>query len=328
MSCARAPARRYIPIQFVCSIIIFITSLTGDYHDGHFAADDAYIYTAFVINCSQIAALYGLLLFYHSLREELQGTNPFYKFLCIKGVVFFTFWQSVFLSMLVAVDVITPTITYNTDQEVSAAAVSAFLLLPPLPTSLRLLALTQARCALCAIACAVRVPQSYGVDDFIVCIEMFFFAIAHWYAFPPREFESYRPADDVLALSHAQGEETEITRDAQDDWTYALAAKEGVLGKQKTVGEAANSDSAAVTPTTALHAYKRTEDVEMATLRSSVSDGSPAPARISEPTPTVSTVPTDAVVEVAPVEPPPVEPTPPLPVTAARGGEEMEVTDV
>jgi hypothetical protein len=175
---------QYIPVQIICAIIIFVTSLTGYYQDGHFAANDAYIYTAFVINCSQIAALYGLVEFYQALKHELIGTNPFYKFLCIKGVVFFTFWQSVFLSMLVAVNVITPTVTYTTNQE------------------------------------------SYGIDDFVICIEMFFFALAHWYAFPPHEFKSYAPPDTSLQITRIDGGKTEVKADEMDEITYVLSDKQ------------------------------------------------------------------------------------------------------
>ena len=191
---------QYIPTQVIVSIVIFVCSLTGDYHDGHFAADDAYIYTAFVVNCSQIIALYGLIEFYQQLKDDLKPTRPFYKFLCIKLVVFFTFWQSVFLSMLVAVDVITPTVTYTTNQE------------------------------------------SYGIDDFVVCIEMFFFAIAHWMAFPPREFERYSPPASVQAVTQEQGARTGIDMDWMDIQMYtnsdAVRAK-GVLevGGGKTAAE-------------------------------------------------------------------------------------------
>lgn len=171
---------QYIPTQIIVSIVIFVTSLTGDYTQGHFAADDAYIYTAFVVNCSQIIALYGLVEFYQQLKHDLAPTRPFYKFLCIKLVVFFTFWQSVFLSMLVAVDAITPTVTYTTDQE------------------------------------------SYGIDDFVICIEMFFFAIAHWLAFPPREFENYTPPDSVRAVTRERGARTGVEEDWMDGQMYNM----------------------------------------------------------------------------------------------------------
>ena len=98
-------------------------------------------------------------------------------------MVFFTFWQSVFLSMLVAVDVITPTVTYTTDQE------------------------------------------SYGIDDFVICIEMFLFAIAHWLAFPPREFENYTPPESVRAVTQEQGAKTGIDMDWMDLQMYQHSAK-------------------------------------------------------------------------------------------------------
>jgi hypothetical protein len=39
-------------------------------------------------------ALYGLLVFYALTREDLVGRKPLAKFLCIKLIVMFTFYQS------------------------------------------------------------------------------------------------------------------------------------------------------------------------------------------------------------------------------------------
>ena len=39
-------------------------------------------------------ALYGLVLFYDLTKEELAGRRPLAKFLSIKLIVFFTFYQS------------------------------------------------------------------------------------------------------------------------------------------------------------------------------------------------------------------------------------------
>lgn len=43
-------------------------------------------------------ALYGLLLFYGLTKEELVGRRPLAKFLCIKLIVVFTFYQSFIVS--------------------------------------------------------------------------------------------------------------------------------------------------------------------------------------------------------------------------------------
>jgi len=55
---------------------------------------------------SAMFALYNLGVFYHELHEELAGMNAVWKFLSIKGIVFFTFWQGVVISIFVALDVV------------------------------------------------------------------------------------------------------------------------------------------------------------------------------------------------------------------------------
>jgi len=53
--------------------------------------------------------MYSLITFYLAMRKELVPYQPFLKFLCIKLVIFFTFWQSVVLGLLGHFGVIKPT---------------------------------------------------------------------------------------------------------------------------------------------------------------------------------------------------------------------------
>jgi Organic solute transporter Ostalpha len=46
-----------------------------------------------VVGCSQMWALYVLLLFYSVTHKEMGHVHPMGKFLAIKSVVFFSWWQ-------------------------------------------------------------------------------------------------------------------------------------------------------------------------------------------------------------------------------------------
>ena len=55
------------------------------------------LYITFFSNVSVAVAFYGLLSFYHGTEKDLAWCDPWPKFLCIKGVVFMTFWQGLVL---------------------------------------------------------------------------------------------------------------------------------------------------------------------------------------------------------------------------------------
>ncbi|KAH7914889.1 organic solute transporter Ostalpha-domain-containing protein [Hygrophoropsis aurantiaca] len=60
----------------------------------------AYIYLEIIDFVSISVALYGLILFYALTKDELVGRRPLAKFLSIKLIVMFTFYQSFVFSML------------------------------------------------------------------------------------------------------------------------------------------------------------------------------------------------------------------------------------
>ncbi|KAI2509259.1 Organic solute transporter Ostalpha [Fragilaria crotonensis] len=69
----------------------------------------AYPYMAFFLNISVMYALYCLVKLFHAVHEELThpiNWKPLGKFLCVKGVVFFTWWQGVVIFYLRAHGVI------------------------------------------------------------------------------------------------------------------------------------------------------------------------------------------------------------------------------
>lgn len=91
---------QFVIIRPVCSILMIMLQLVGFYPSWI-----SWTFTA-ILNVSVSLALYSLVLFYHVFSKELGPHKPLSKFLCIKGIVFFCFWQSVVLDALVALDII------------------------------------------------------------------------------------------------------------------------------------------------------------------------------------------------------------------------------
>ena len=86
------------------------------YEDGAYDWRRGYLYLSIVNNCSVTLSLYCLVLFYVSTEERLKPFNPFYKFLTVKAVLFFSFWQGCLFQMLYSLELVTKEggdMTYN-----------------------------------------------------------------------------------------------------------------------------------------------------------------------------------------------------------------------
>ncbi|XP_072112138.1 transmembrane protein 184C isoform X2 [Mobula birostris] len=139
---------QYTVVRPFTTIIALICELIGVYDEGNFSFKNAWTYLVIINNLSQLFAMYCLVLFYKVLRNELNPIQPVGKFLCVKLVVFVSFWQAAFIALLVKVGVISEKHTWDWE---SVEAVAT------------------------------------GLQDFVICIEMFFAAIGHHYSF------SYKP---------------------------------------------------------------------------------------------------------------------------------------
>jgi len=58
------------------------------------------IYINLILSASMSWALYCLVMLYLAIKEDLKDWNLIGKFLCIKGVVFFTFWQGIVIIVI------------------------------------------------------------------------------------------------------------------------------------------------------------------------------------------------------------------------------------
>jgi len=139
-------ALQYSVITPICALIAVIAKKAGHYQEGVWQFNNVYVYTTIIINCSQMIALYAVIWLYHGIHESIAPFRPMFKFLCVKAVVFLTFWQGVLLAALAYGGIIHDGRQFDSDQ------------------------------------------QETGVQDFVVCIEMFIAACAHYYAYPVQPY--------------------------------------------------------------------------------------------------------------------------------------------
>ena len=117
---------QYVIIKNLFAIVVFILNLCGVNRDDEFRFDRIYLYECLFTNMSQLWALYCLLFFYFAMKEELAVWRPVGKFLCVKMVVFFTWWQSVVIYIISAYtdNIINPSDQWTTKEIANGIQVS------------------------------------------------------------------------------------------------------------------------------------------------------------------------------------------------------------
>ena len=143
---------QYVLLKFICSLFAMILESYGFYKEGDFTPKGGYLYICFLTNLSQCWALYCLIFFYNATKNELGPIRPVGKFLSVKALVFFTWWQSVGISILFQMGMIPHYTDADKGREWSAEDVAK------------------------------------GLQDYLICIEMFIGAIIHVFVFPHTDY--------------------------------------------------------------------------------------------------------------------------------------------
>jgi hypothetical protein len=110
-------ALQYVILSPIVSVLVIGLEVFDLYNDGEIEWDRGYVYCAFVQNATQLVSLYALVWLYILMQNELAPFKPMAKFLVVKMVVFFTFWQSVFLAVLVKMSYIPSTDNFSVGGE-------------------------------------------------------------------------------------------------------------------------------------------------------------------------------------------------------------------
>jgi len=140
---------QYTIVKPLCSLIACILNPFDMYGEGDFSPKTFYLYSVVIVNISVSISLYCLVLFYHTTIKYIKPYRPLLKFLTIKAVVFFSFWQTVVIGILGWKDVIPPIGNWTADEVAT------------------------------------------GINNLLICVEMFLISIANFYVF---HYRGYKPA--------------------------------------------------------------------------------------------------------------------------------------
>lgn len=134
---------QYAWIKPLLALATIAMKATGTFEEGSLSPTGGYLWTGIVFNLSITISLYALAMFWVCMRIDLRPFRPMPKFLCIKGIIFASYWQGFFLSILVFLGAI----PNGVDDENSSTNLAV------------------------------------AIQDALICFEMPLFAILHWYAF-------------------------------------------------------------------------------------------------------------------------------------------------
>lgn len=110
---------QYVLVKIVATILVVVLQSVGKLDSGTWAWDSPWMYIALSLNVSIGYALYCLIKLYHVTKDDLKEWNPVWKFLCIKGIIFFTFWQGFLIEVLHSCGVITDVGDWDSEHVVS-----------------------------------------------------------------------------------------------------------------------------------------------------------------------------------------------------------------
>ena len=87
-------------IKPITSVIENILHQHGMWVDGDFSLKNGYVWISLANNVSVSISLYCLVLFYMATEERLAPFDPVPKFLCVKSILFFSYWQMCLFNIL------------------------------------------------------------------------------------------------------------------------------------------------------------------------------------------------------------------------------------
>lgn len=111
---------QYVWLKPILCFLIVVMKATGTYQQNYIGLKSGYMWLGIIYNISISVSLYCLALFWYCLLDDLRPFRPLPKFLCIKAIIFFSYWQGVLLAILVWTGAI-PDVGYYTPDNIATA---------------------------------------------------------------------------------------------------------------------------------------------------------------------------------------------------------------
>ena len=165
---------QYVLIKNFSAWLVIVLEYFDVYDEGEFKWQRGYLYVTIINTWSQTWALYCLAKFYYIMREELSHYKAVGKFLCVKVVVFWTWWQSIMINFM----------AYHTT--VISASDNNTLTIDPNHLGSRFSHSANSRSG--ELYSWTDGEIAKGLQDFLITIEMFLASIAFTHYFSHEEY--------------------------------------------------------------------------------------------------------------------------------------------
>lgn len=118
---------QYAWLKPFLGLATIIMKSTGVYTEGNLGLTSGYLWSGILYNLSVTISLYSLGLFWVIMSKDLKPFRPMPKFLCIKLIIFASYWQGFFLSILVYFGAIPDDVEGYTPDNLAAAIQDALI---------------------------------------------------------------------------------------------------------------------------------------------------------------------------------------------------------
>lgn len=117
---------QYAWLKPILALAAIIMKATNTYQEGYLGLNSGYMWSGIIYNISVTVSLYSLGLFWVCMHNDLKPFRPVPKFLCVKLIIFASYWQGFFLSILVFLGAI-PDVPEYTPDNLAAAIQDALI---------------------------------------------------------------------------------------------------------------------------------------------------------------------------------------------------------